>query len=159
MVLSWAREGAQAFEILRDGQALGELRPDGHGGFRLKGAAIEAWLTAAEHRQEGARAYPRRIRIEGKMTGGAVAFRNEYTLLAPPGPLPIEGFGLVVTDDVAGTNDREHDALRQWLATQGLPADTRPFQEFHEQETGRELRVIDIHELIPLELDKEIDLG
>ncbi|MBW2244323.1 MAG: hypothetical protein JRH01_20255 [Deltaproteobacteria bacterium] len=141
VVLSWAHEGAQAFEILRDGQMLGELRPDGTGGFRLNGASVEAALTFEEQRQDSAQAYPRRIRIEGRMTGSAVGFRNEYTLLAPAGPLPVEGYGLSVSGDADGTNESEHDSLRQWLAAQGLPADTRPFQELHEQETGRELRV------------------
>ncbi|MCP5059338.1 MAG: hypothetical protein GY937_21755 [bacterium] len=140
-VLSWAREGANAFEIRRDGQTLGELRPDGHGGFRLKGAAVEAEMNVDERRLKAAQPYPRRIRVEGRVKGGAAGFRNEYTLLAPPGPLPVEGFGLVVANDTTGTNDHEHDALRQWLTTQGLPADTRPFQELHEREAGRELRV------------------
>ncbi|MCP3983881.1 MAG: hypothetical protein GY723_05800 [bacterium] len=140
VMLSWASVGEYSFLIRRDEQVLGELRPDGSGGLRLRGPAVMAELKAQERALNTAHAYPRRVRIDGRMSGSEVGFRTEYTLLAPAAPLPVEGYGLVVSGDAAGTNDREHAALRDWLATQGLPADTRPFQRLHEQETGRELR-------------------
>jgi hypothetical protein len=138
--LVWARSGDGAFEIRLDGRALGELRPEG-AGWRLRGDATRVRLSVEETALTPAHPYPRRVRIEGRRDEAGIGFRHEYTLLAPAAPLPIEGFGLVVTSDEPGINEAEHEALRAWLAAQGLPADTRPFQALHEQETGRELRV------------------
>lgn len=139
-VLVWSRTHDNAFEIQLDGRRLGELRPEG-AGWRLRGDAVHAALSVEETPLAPAHDYPRRIRSEGRMDGSRAVFRQEYTLLAPAAPLPVEGLGLVVTGDAPGTNDAEHEALRWWLAEQGLPPDTRPFEALHEQETGRELRV------------------
>ncbi len=138
--LSWARGGADVFEIRLDGRRLGELRPEA-AGWRLSGDGILAELGVEETPVTRASAYPRRVRVEGRLGEGDLAYRDEYTLLAPAAPLEVEGFGLEVTGDAPGTNVAEHAALRAWLAEQGLPADTRPFQALHESETGRELRV------------------
>ncbi len=138
--LSWARSGEDAFAIQLDGRSLGELRPEG-AGLRLDGDAVHARLRQTEEALAPAHPYPRRVRIEGRMDVAGAGFRHEYTLLAPAAPLPVEGFGLVVASDEPGLDAAEHEAVRAWLAAEGLPADTRPFQALHEQETGRELRV------------------
>jgi hypothetical protein len=139
-VLRWSRAGAHAFEIRLGEQRLGELRPEGDG-WRLAGDAPLAKIRVEQQALTSAHPYPRRIRREAALVVGGAAFRDEYTLLAPPAPLSVEGLGLVVKDDEPGTNAAEHAALRAWLAAQGLPADTEPFEALHERETGRELRV------------------
>jgi hypothetical protein len=143
-VLHWPTEGEQAYSLLLRGagqseERLGELLPM-DGGWRLEGDGLLAEIRVEERPLSKAGAYPRRVRRETTGTGGA-RFLDEYTLLAPAAPLPIEGFGLVVSDDEPGINDAEHAALRSWLEAQGLPPDTEPFEALHQSETGRELRV------------------
>ena len=139
-LLRWSRQGEHAFEIRLGEQRLGELRPEG-GGWHLAGAAPLAEIRVLEEPLTSAHPYPRRIRRDATLAAGGAAFRDEYTLLAPAAPLSVEGIGLVVADDEPGTNDAEHEVLRAWLAAQGLPADTKPFEALHQSETGRELRV------------------
>ncbi len=139
VVLRWAPEGEHAFALRAGEQRLGELVPTASG-WRVASGPILAELRVDERALTGDHAYPRRIRRETEGAGGA-RFRDEYTLLAPAGPLPVEGFGLVVEEDAAGINDAEHEAIRDWLAGQGLPPDTAPFEALHRRETGRELRV------------------
>jgi hypothetical protein len=143
-VLRWATEGERAYALrLREaGQSeerLGQLRPT-ESGWRLEASGTLAEIRVEERSLSETHAYPRRIRRETTGVGGA-RFVDEYTLLAPAAPLPIEGFGLVVSDDEPGINDVEHAALREWLEAQGLPPDTTPFEALHERETDRELRV------------------
>jgi hypothetical protein len=143
-VLHWSSHGEQAYALML-GEAgpgeerLGELRPT-QNGWRLEGDGLLAETRVEERPLSKTHPYPRRIRRETTGLGGA-RFLDEYTLLAPAAPLPIEGFGLVVSDDEPGINDVEHAALRDWLGAQGLPPDTAPFEALHQRETGRELRV------------------
>ena len=138
-LLRWLRGGEHAFEIRLGEQRLGELRPEG-GGWRLDAAGPLAEIRVEAEPLTSAHPYPQRIRREAVLAAGGAAFRDEYTLLAPAAPLSVEGLGLVVSDDEPGINDAEHAALRRWLAEQGLPADTEPFEALHRSETGRELR-------------------
>jgi hypothetical protein len=137
--LDWSARGERAFEIRADGERLGAWRPEGRGG-RLVGAVLRAALRVEEE-PLGAAPYPRRVRRDAVSNAGGAAFRDEYTLLAPPAPLDVEGLGLAVAEDEPGTNDAEHERLRAWLRSQGLPADSAPFEALHRAETGRELRV------------------
>ncbi|MEN8161108.1 MAG: hypothetical protein ABFS41_13640 [Myxococcota bacterium] len=136
----WAAEGEHAGALAVDGAPLGALRRT-ESGWRLLGpnGAPLAEIRVEERALTAEHAFPRRVRREA--AGAGARFRDEYTLLAPAAPLPVEGYGLVVSSDEPGINDAEHEMLRDWLAAQGLPADTGPFQRLHERETGRELRV------------------
>jgi hypothetical protein len=140
-VLRWSPQGAQAGTLRVDGVSLGALRGT-DGGWRVEGpgGALLAEIRVEERAMTSEHAFPRRVRRETTGAGGA-RFRDEYTLLAPAAPLPVEGYGLVVPDDAPGINDAEHEMLRDWLAAQGLPPDTDAFERLHERETGRELRV------------------
>jgi hypothetical protein len=138
--LSWSRSASGGFAITLAGQELGRLRPSGQG-WTLRGEDVDVALATSRQPAEPPHAYPQRVRTQGTMAGSEVAFREEYTLLAPPAPLPVEGFGLEVSDDSPGTNTREHRLLRRWLAGQGLPAETTRFEDLHREDTGRELRV------------------
>ena len=139
--LSWSRaDGA----ITVDGVAMGSLARDSEG-WNVVGDRAYARLATSEKALDGDHPYPRRVEIEGRAVGTEAAagasFRQAYTLLAPPAPLPVEGYGLEVAEDEPGTNAEEHERIRRWLGDQGLPADTTRFQELHQDETGRELRV------------------
>ena len=138
--LAWSSRGERPFEIRLDGRRLGTWRPEGHGGA-LAGVAPLATLRVAERPLADGQRYPLRVQREGAFAAGGAVFRDEYTLLAPPAPLDVEGLGLVVAEDEPGINDAEHAALRAWLGAQGLPADTASFEALHRNETGRELRV------------------
>ncbi len=139
VLLQWSRNGDDAFALRLGSRTIGELRPTADG-FSVTGPSVSAVLRREEEPLTATHPYPRRVRIEGHLDG-APGYRDAFTLLAPPAPLPVEGYGLEVGDDAPGTNTREHEALRRWLAAQGLPADTAPFQALHQRETGRELRV------------------
>jgi hypothetical protein len=135
--IRWERAGSHALSV--DGERIGQLAPLGSG-WRLVGGAEEVELRVSQTPQGELHAYPMRV-TSTALRDGRPAFEEGYTLLAPAAPLPVEGYGLVVSSDEPGTNDVEHQALRDWLAEQGLPASTRIFQELHERETGRALRV------------------
>ena len=135
--LSWSRaDGA----IVRDGRPLGSLLVD-DGFVGVTGRDLVARITREEALVEPGHAWPRRVTLTGYVQGGDAFFRDAYTVLAPPAPLPVEGYGLEVAEDEPGTNTEEHRKLEAWLAGQGLPADASRFQALHEAETGRELRV------------------
>jgi hypothetical protein len=137
MRIRWERGGEHRIQV--DGESAGQLTPM-HPGWRLTGDGVDAELRVERTPQADGHRYPLRVVTEGRLSRVAL-FENAYTLLAPPAPLPVEGYGLVVSGDDPGTNDEEQEALQAWLAEQGLPSDTRPFQSLHEGETGRELRV------------------
>jgi len=137
VVVRWDRGGRHAIQV---GDAvLGTLAPL-VAGWRLIGPGGTAELRVREAPLEDGQAYPRRV-VRTTVGAGGARFEDAYTLLAPAAPLPVEGYGLVVSDDAPGVNDAEHEMLRQWLTDQGLPADTGPFERLHEAATGRELRV------------------
>jgi hypothetical protein len=135
--IRWERGGEHRIHV--DGEAVGQLTPM-RPGWRLTGDGVDAELRVALNSQGDGHRYPLRVVTRGSLNRVAL-FENAYTLLAPPAPLPVEGYGLVVSSDEPGTNDEEHGALQAWLAEQGLPLDARPFQGVHERGTGRELRV------------------
>ena len=135
--IHWARSATGPIAV--DGEEVARLASRG-AGWELSAPGVAATLSVDEVPITREQPYPRRVTTTAAFGGHAV-FEDRYTLLAPPAPLPVEGYGLVVSDDEPGTNDEEHAALESWLAAQGLAPDAGPFQELHAQETGRELRV------------------
>ncbi|MCP4004163.1 MAG: hypothetical protein GY725_08215 [bacterium] len=112
------------------------------GGWVLQADHVSATLGSSARSIDADQPYPRREVIEGRLAGpGGAAFRQEYTRLAPPAPLPIEGLGLEVASDEPGLNREQHDELRAWLASQQLARNTAPFEAVHEADAGRELTV------------------
>jgi hypothetical protein len=107
----------------------------------LSAGPISARLQRSEAPLDAGASYPRRIVVEGRLGDDGDVLRQEFSLLGPPAPLPIEGLGLEVSTDTPGLNREEHAELRAWLAAQGLPADTTQFQALHQAHSGRELRV------------------
>jgi hypothetical protein len=138
--LSWLRPAAGESRILVDGEEIGRLRRDGER-WRFSAGPVSATLERSDSPLETGVPYPRRVVVEGRLGEGGELLRERFTLLAPPAPLPIEGLGLEVSTDEPGLNREQHAELRAWLAAQGLPADTIPFQVLHRADSGRELRV------------------
>jgi hypothetical protein len=138
--IAWSSAGERAFAIRLDGEAIGAWRPEA-GAWWLVAEAPLAELRSEEHPLRADAPYPQRVSHAAAFVGRDVAFRDEYTRLAPAAPLAIEGLGLVVSDDAPDTNDAEHERLRAWLGAQGLAPTTAPFEALHRAETGRELRV------------------
>jgi hypothetical protein len=138
--LSWVEPSAAESQLLLDGEEIGRLRRDGER-WRLSAGPVSATLERSDVPLYAEAPYPRWVVVEGRLGEGGEALRDVFALLAPPAPLFIEGLGLEVSTDTPGLNREEHVELRVWLASQGLPADTRDFQTLHQADSGRELRV------------------
>jgi hypothetical protein len=131
-----------AKELRRDGRPIGVLR---HTDSRqiLDAGSVRASVERSEQavRPGPGQAYPRRIVSDGQLEGSTAHVRQEYVLLAPPAPIGIEGLGVELETDPPGKNAAEHRQLRAWLESQGLASDTRPFEELHAADAGRDMRV------------------
>lgn len=138
--LSSTRGAGGAHEIRLDGVPIGQLRRDGSR-WTLRGDSTRASLERFDTPLAAGRAYPRRIALEGRLGAAGTTIRQEFTLLAPPAALSVEGLGLEVSTDEPGTNHEEHRELRGWLEGQGLPPQTEAFEALHQADSGRELRV------------------
>lgn len=104
-----------------------------------------AGSTIALHRDErpitpGAR-WPQRIVTTLREEPGGAAFREEHTLLAPPSPIEIEGYGLEVSWDEPDQNTAEQALLEEWLVANDGSRDLTTFRNLHATDSGRELVV------------------
>ncbi|MCP5040625.1 MAG: hypothetical protein GY944_06315, partial [bacterium] len=140
-VLLLARGADGVDEIRLDGQPLAALEATERGWRLVADDGIAITLESSVERLDAAWPYPRREVVVGRRGPAGAAFRQAFTRLAPPAPLPVEGLGLEVATDEPGLNRAEHDELRAWLASQGLAPDTSPFERLHEADAGRDLVV------------------
>ncbi len=139
-VLTFQHHSPERTEILLGEARLGELRREENRTTLIAATEIAA-LETTQSPVEATHPYPVSVQSRARLAGNPVEVREQFTLLAPPAPLWIEGLGLEVLDDPPGLNEAEHERIRSWLAEQGLPRDTQPFEERHETESGRELTV------------------
>lgn len=139
-ILSWIGSSDTESRLLLDAAEIGHLRRSGER-WTLSAGPVSMTLERSSLLLDAGAPYPRRLVTEGRLGDGRSVIREAYTLLAPPAPLSIEGLGLEVSTDTPGLNREEHAELRAWLGAEGLPADTTAFEELHQADSGRELRV------------------
>ncbi|MCZ6782138.1 MAG: hypothetical protein O7G30_02410 [Proteobacteria bacterium] len=125
-------------EIRVDGERIASVERAGGRRTLSTDAPLAVIVDSAEPLLAG-QAYPQRHVSEGRLYGDGSAVRQEYVLMAPPSPIWVEGFGLQVSWDEPGLNEPEHEALRAWLAGEGLVPETTLFESSHESDSGREL--------------------
>ncbi|MFP6662591.1 MAG: hypothetical protein VCC00_00105 [Deltaproteobacteria bacterium] len=156
-ILRLTKPGSEQSELRVDGKTIATLTriaagraPSGAvaGGAILSAEAL--LLTAgattmilrhSESEITPGQAWPRRVRVEGWLEPAGVQVAEEYTLLAPPAPIEVEGWGLEVSWDEEGQNQKEQSLLQDWLETTTGSRDLSVFRNLHATDTGRELVV------------------
>ncbi len=140
--------GAGQSELRVNGETVATLTRIAAGGATLAAEALvftAGKTTMVLRRSESeiveGQGWPRRVRIEGWLEPAGLQVTEEYTLLAPPAPIEVEGWGLEMSWDEEGQNKKEQALLQDWLEETIGSRDLSVFRNLHATDTGRELVV------------------